>query len=280
MKHPKSFFKKISSNCRGLINQALTLKSYSNIQTIILIYLFILIMPSNAESLNESQKTELFFKANQEYQEQKFSEAKDKYEKLINSGITNGYLFYNLGNCYFKLNSPGKARLYYLKAQKYIPRNKDLNANLNSLMENISDKTESSESSQIFKKIFFWYDMLSFQETLIIFLFLWSFTFLLIIIRIFIASEFFKASLFIFILLTSLFCLNTEIKFFQQNEKKAIVIVNESNVKSSTDINSITIFKVHQGAFLKITESSGNWSKIEFSKDKQGWIQNSSIESI
>ena len=61
--------------------------------------------------------------ANDLYAKSKFQEAADSYESLIQRGINNGYLYYNLGNTYIRLGKIGPAILNYIHAQKLIPRN-------------------------------------------------------------------------------------------------------------------------------------------------------------
>src|SRR4051812_31417158 len=95
-----------------------------------MILFFSFIFSAEAEVLNESQQVQLFVKANEAYHQQKFSDAKNKYEELVDSGLTNGNLYYNLANCYVKLNNNGLAMAYYLKAKELNPRDADIDSNL------------------------------------------------------------------------------------------------------------------------------------------------------
>ena len=74
--------------------------------------------------------------ANDLYENNKFQQAADSYESLIKRGLNNGYLYYNLGNTYIRLGKIGPAILNYMNAQKLIPRNENLQANLNCLERN------------------------------------------------------------------------------------------------------------------------------------------------
>ncbi|GAH77672.1 unnamed protein product, partial [marine sediment metagenome] len=96
------------------------------------IYLFFLLLLLNQNTpLNqEFSNDELFRKGNALYKEGKYEDAIEQYRKIIDGGILNGNLFYNLGNAYFRKGKIGYAILYYEKALKFLPRDRELNENL------------------------------------------------------------------------------------------------------------------------------------------------------
>jgi len=73
---------------------------------------------------------EIFFKSNESYKQGAFEEAIQGYNQLIDGGLGNGHLFFNLGNAYFRMNKLGKALLNYERARLLLPRDADLNFNL------------------------------------------------------------------------------------------------------------------------------------------------------
>ena len=73
---------------------------------------------------------ELFQKANALYQENKFEEAIKMYEKIETKGVTSSALYYNIANCYYKLNKVAPTIYNYEKALKINPLNEDALNNL------------------------------------------------------------------------------------------------------------------------------------------------------
>src|SRR4030067_3096290 len=73
----------------------------------------------------------LFQKANRFYDSGNFNSAIQSYHQLLDKGIKEATVYYNLGNAYFKARQLGKAILYYRKALKLAPRDKDIKTNLN-----------------------------------------------------------------------------------------------------------------------------------------------------
>lgn len=106
-----------------------------------------------------------FRKANQEYQQQNYEEARKLYLQLIESGIVAPELFYNMGNACERLHRNGEAILYYERARQYAPRDGDLLANLKKLAP-----ADNDPQHFILIVPFFWIvDALSLPEWLALF---------------------------------------------------------------------------------------------------------------
>lgn len=71
-----------------------------------------------------------FDQANQLYEEGKYRDAAEAYQKLITSGTTSAALLFNLGNAEFKAGHIGAAIAAYRQAERLAPRDPDLTANL------------------------------------------------------------------------------------------------------------------------------------------------------
>jgi len=102
------------------------------------------VTPVRAISLTPSQQEELLHEAirsadlGAEIRQSKPDEAKEafrkaaiKYELLVESGVRNGRLYYNLGNAYFESGQIGRAILNYRRAEQWIPGDARLEHNLN-----------------------------------------------------------------------------------------------------------------------------------------------------
>jgi hypothetical protein len=72
----------------------------------------------------------LFYIANDFYQRALYTEAAERYESILQHGVENGALYYNLGNAWLKSGHVGQAIWAYLQASRWIPRDPDLQSNL------------------------------------------------------------------------------------------------------------------------------------------------------
>ena len=64
------------------------------------------------------------------YRDGDFKKAIASYTRVLGSGYVSGPLLYNLGNAEFKAGHNAEAILYYERAAKLMPHNKDLRYNL------------------------------------------------------------------------------------------------------------------------------------------------------
>jgi tetratricopeptide (TPR) repeat protein len=71
---------------------------------------------------------------NPEQANPQFEIALRRFQLLEQDGVVNGRLYYNLGNCHFRLGDVARAILYYKRASFYIPGDADLGNNLRAAM--------------------------------------------------------------------------------------------------------------------------------------------------
>jgi tetratricopeptide (TPR) repeat protein len=71
-----------------------------------------------------------FFRGNAEYAEGRYAEAVAAYDAVLAAGLESGPLYFNLGNAYFKIGDRGRAILQYERAQRLMPGDPDVLANL------------------------------------------------------------------------------------------------------------------------------------------------------
>jgi tetratricopeptide (TPR) repeat protein len=76
-----------------------------------------------------------FEQANENYDAGRFSEAKQRYEQLLDTGTRSANLFHNLGNTDYRLGSPGRAMLNYERALALESQHPEAAANLRLLRE-------------------------------------------------------------------------------------------------------------------------------------------------
>ena len=71
-----------------------------------------------------------FQRANGRYRDSQFDEAASGYRRILQLGLENGALYYNLGNALLKGGKNSEALWAYLKARTFLPRDADVQANL------------------------------------------------------------------------------------------------------------------------------------------------------
>ena len=81
-------------------------------------------------SISDAEALSGFTAAAAAYRAEDYDKAAAAYEEVLRGGKESGALYYNLGNSYFKKGSLGKAVLNYERARRLVPRDGDLNFNL------------------------------------------------------------------------------------------------------------------------------------------------------
>ena len=78
--------------------------------------------------------------ADSAYMQDNFAKATELYLKIAEEEGTSANLYYNIGNCYFRQGKPGMAILYYERALRLDPSDKDARANLEFVNTKITDE--------------------------------------------------------------------------------------------------------------------------------------------
>ncbi|HEC69442.1 MAG TPA: tetratricopeptide repeat protein [Candidatus Omnitrophica bacterium] len=227
-------------------------------------------------------KLELIFnKANILYEEKKYSEAVKLYESILKKGYESGYLFYNLGNAYFKKGELGKAILNYERALKLIPLDSDLRTNYNYALSLIKVSVKGLESFwfiRFLNKVFSPFTI----DTLTILLSFIYFSLLGVLTLSFYLTFFRKYRRVIALSLIFLFFFSFSgliLKVSKQG-KEAIVIVKEAQVKFAPLDEATLYFRVYEGQKLRIISQEGTYYKIRDHRQKIGWIEKKALEVI
>lgn len=87
----------------------------------------------------------------------RYRDAASGFEALVESGIRNAALEFNLGNTYFRLGRLGEAILHYRRAQRMAPLDSKLAANLAYARERVEPRIEPDGAIQLTRRFFFWH---------------------------------------------------------------------------------------------------------------------------
>ena len=211
-------------------------------------------------------------RANDLYAMNKYQEAADTYESIRKKGLINGYLYYNLGNTYIRLGKTGPAILNYIRAYNFIPRDENLQANLNYAIQQTKDKIPLPDKGKILT-LFFWVNDLCLGE-LIELAFIINLIFWLILIAWFYyrfsTLKLFR-NLFFIILFISICSVFIKLDV-QSNSITGVVMTKKVSVKSSHDLTNKTLFELHEGALVKVINKHKNWYEIRLNENQKGWV--------
>ncbi len=236
--------------------------------------LILFIARSTAWANNIDVATEITW-ANIHYQNKQYNEAINIYDRLVAEGYANGHLYYNLGNAHFRLGETGHAIYNYLKAKTLIPRDKDLDANLKSAFQETTDHLEEKHANNI---LFFWLNDFNFQESI------QALVIINLIFWISLAGWIYFRTGFWDLARKTMLCLLilaaiTAVAKYHANTRSiyGVVLAKTADIQSTPEPDNVTLFQLHEGAVVSITEKKDDWYKIELPDEKKGWIKKESI---
>ena len=244
--------------------------------------LLLLLVGGQWSMVNGQSAAELYKTASQQYKSNQFEQASASYEKIIMQGYRTPEVYYNLGNCYFKLQNTGKAILNFERARTLAPKDEDISHNLKLAQLRAVDKLQPVPQLGIVTQ---WNNLLTSQTSKGWGLFAVGFVWLsLVLFAVYLVVSRSGFVLFLGLLFLALSVTSVSLAFKQssaeENSEAAILMVENVNVKSAPDANGTDLFTIHQGIKLEICDQVGNWTKVRLADGKVGWIEKNLFEKI
>lgn len=229
----------------------------------------------------QAELSQSFYLANLLYKESKYSQAIEEYNKILALRFENGYLYYNLANCYFKNGQLSRAILNYERARFFIPSDSDLKSNYDYTRSLLNLSQEETSANLFLKSINKLFEGFSINALTLLLSLLYTVFCAILVLRIFIRRIKRYAALLIplAIALFSLtaIALNQKIGYLNNG---AIVINEEIAAKFEPFDSATTYFTLNQGSKIKVVDATNNWYKIRRGDEKIGWVNKSGVEMI
>jgi hypothetical protein len=240
----------------------------------------ILFFLSQAQADIESA-TALFKKGNESYEAGNFDQAIEEYQKIVNLGIKNSKVFYNLGNAYFRKNQLGKAILNYRKALALEPRDEDSMANLAFAKLFTLDKIEEQKVNPLSNLVHWFVNLWSTDELTIFVSLSYCLSIVFGILILFTRKRrawLLGLSIMLFIFIVSSSSLATKLHF--DSAKSGVLIAPQAEVRSGPGGDYTLQFTGHEGLEFQINEQAEGWYRISLPNGVKGWIPKDAVEII
>ena len=243
--------------------------------------LFIVIIASFSFS---NQLTEKFQIANARYNDADYSAAIRLYEEIAAEKWQSGYLYYNLGNSYFRAGMIGQSIWAYNKALKLSPRFENIKYNLEIANTKIKDRVTLPPEFFIvefyiqLKNNFTFFEWL-FMSGLLVFICAGFFMFSKVLI---LNSKVIRSL--ILILLFSSFVLHLitlDIFLEESQETDGIIIFDEVHAFSGPfQGESTKLFTLNEGTRVSVLQNQGSWFEVVLLNGDKAWIPKEKIKVI
>ena len=232
-----------------------------------------------------AQNEALFNNATTAYNEGRYEKAVENYLEILENDQHSAELYFNLGNCYYKLNQIAPSVYYYEKALLLKPNDPEINNNL-SYAQNMTldaiDEVPETGLAKIKKSLT---GFLSFDQ--------WAKTavaFMILFVLLYIAFYFFRYSSrkriafitsIVALLVSVVSVIFAYIQYDEFNaDRPAIVFAEEIAIRSEPNDRSQEVFRLHEGTKVYVLEELNDFQKVLIADGKTGWVPKESIKLL
>jgi tetratricopeptide (TPR) repeat protein len=223
--------------------------------------------------------------ANALYEAGKYREAEKLYTAVIDESYESAALYFNLANCYYRLNTVGLAVYYYEKAKLLDPFDEDIVYNTE--LAELRVKNKPSVLPELTLVIFLKNSVRILSPSIWAAISIVLFLAVLIFVYFYLQSEtsrqkkirFLFSSVFLFFSLISFLFSQYHMNLLKSDDR-GIVITDNLEAKSAPDENSTTVFRVYEGFKIKKESELNDWVEIQLTDGQKAWIQKEHIKFL
>ncbi len=210
------------------------------------------------------------------YRSGKYAQALSVYEQDLKNHPNDPYLYYNIGNCYFKMGSKGLAAANYYRAFKLHPRDNDIRHNLSLALASGGEALVPPGMPETLHKAFFVFSLTELKG--LVCLLGWG---LCVLAGMWVltrkAGKCTLAVGLVFILGASWFY----VRHSWETQPLAVVASPLAEIRSGPGTNFPVSASVQQGHLVELADHKDNWQQVIVkSQGLKGWVENSTLERI
>jgi hypothetical protein len=231
-------------------------------------------------------KEQFFLTGNTAYQEGRYEDALASYKKIVEMGFTSGPLYFNMGNCYYKMREIGRTVLFYERAKKFIPKDEDLKFNLSLANLAVVDKIEQREPFLLFRIVRGFTHLM--PQAVLMWVVAGSYLMFISAAIVWIASRRpavrmlgFRLGI-LFGILFLVFGLSLIGRIRESKDTvEGVILEDRVDVMSApSDGEGVEVFSLHEGTKVRLDQRSGEWVEIVLADGKVGWVKREVLEII
>ncbi len=214
--------------------------------------------------------------AEQFYQAGQYAQALSAYEQELKNHPNDPYLYYNIGNCYFKMGSKGLAAANYYRAFKLHPRDNDIRHNLALALASGGETLVPSGMPVALHKAFFGLSLAELKG--LVCLLGWV---LCLLAGLWLLTR--KAGKCTLVLgLVFILCAGwLYVRHSWETQPLAVVASPVAEVHSGPGTHFPVSASVQQGHLVELADHKDNWQQVIVkSQGLKGWVENSALERI
>ena len=227
----------------------------------------------------------VFENANTAYNNAKYEKAVSLYKEILDQGEHSAALYYNLANCYYRLNNVGESVFYYEKAQLLNPNDQDIKVNAAFAQNMAIDAVELLPQPQLTRMKNSFFNSFSTEGWAVLGVILAWFCALFTGLYLWNKAPVLKRTFFILSILSSLLLISSiSISFMKSSTEESttygILFSEKIDVWAEPNSRSEVLFLLHEGTKVQLLDALQEWQKIKIANGSEGWIKGGVIRSL
>lgn len=204
-----------------------------------------------------------------------FRGAATKLSSIAASGVENGYLEYNLGNCYLQSGDIGLAVLHFKRAKRLIPADDLLSSNLAVARSRCVTQIRRTARSEVLETLFFMHHQLALRHRVALgglaYLAIWVFVIFHNVAR----KRWTVVGATVCSVIAVSFAVSVAASFWgDRNEPEGVVLGTDITVYKGPGTSYQRLFEqpLQPGVEFTLRERRGDWWRVELADGNAGWI--------
>lgn len=240
---------------------------------------------SFAAAIGSSEAEELWNAGVLAYSEGRWEDANALWSEIYDGGYESARLWYNMGCASFKDSNLPYAVLYFERALKLDPSYADAKVNLEYTRAFLQDRIDTVPEFFVAGWVREVRNLSDSDTWAVLFLVFFALAAAMLLLYLLGSGKsrvvgFFSAIASLLIALCAL-GFSASLKANLEDRSGVIVTAPVTVVRSSPDSGSGTeLFVLHEGTKLKVLDHVGNWSNVEMSDGRRGWVKETDFEII
>lgn len=224
--------------------------------------------------------------ADNAYAREQYQKASQIYSQLLQKGGKSPELFFNLGDCYYRMGDMTKAVISFQRARQLAPGDKKIRHNLRLAQSKLTDQIAPQSEMFFVTWTKDWRDAKTADgwavSGIVAFILLLAFTAVYLFgQKVWLRKTGFFAALFCLFLTIVYNVFAFQVKALVNDTPLAVVTAAAMNVNSTPSPTSNKLFELHEGTSVRVIDNSmKDWKEVKLQDGRTGWVRASQLEMI
>ncbi|MCC6142166.1 MAG: tetratricopeptide repeat protein [Candidatus Hydrogenedentes bacterium] len=219
-----------------------------------------------------------FSQANAAYDNGQYREAAVSYEQLVQQSVADPAVFFNLGNCYFRLGNLGYAIANYERSLQLRPSFEAARTNLDQAIAQTEHKLNRPLPPAWEQGLLFWHYDLSYRTTWITSAVCWVLFWSLLALRLVRRWRYLRTTLILLAVAAAAFGTSAWIK--AHPVPMAVVTAENVPVRFGTSEDDKVRFELAAGDRVSVGDTRGGWIQVSTGSGERGWADSKAFALV